>query len=53
MLESGGIFMTHRNTKDNNKRPEDNQAMNQLKNEAELQSKQNGKQPYSKKPDHL
>lgn len=53
MLESGGIFMTHRNTKDNNKRPEDNQAMNQLKNEAELESKQKGKQPFSKKPDHL
>lgn len=45
--------MTHRYTKDNNKRPEDNQAMNQLKNEAEREMKQKGKQPYSKKPDHL
>ncbi|MFD1357254.1 hypothetical protein ACFQ4X_05020 [Fictibacillus halophilus] len=45
--------MTHRYTKDDNKRSEDNQAMNQLKNEAELEIKQKGKQPYSKKPDHL
>jgi hypothetical protein len=45
--------MTHRYTKDDNKRPEDNQAMNQLKNEAELEIKHKGKQPYSKKPDHL
>jgi hypothetical protein len=45
--------MTHRYTKDDNKRPEDNQAMNQLKNEAEHEIKQQGKQPYSKKPDHL
>lgn len=45
--------MTHRYTKDNNKKPEDNQAMNQLKNDAELEIKQKDKQPYSKKPDHL
>jgi hypothetical protein len=54
MLVTGGILtMTTRNTKDDHKRPEDNQAMNQLKNEAEMNIKQEGKQPYSKKPDHL
>lgn len=53
MLVTGGIIMTHRYTKDNNKRPEDNQAMNQLRNEAEREKKHKGKQPYSKEPDHL
>ncbi|MBU9711466.1 DUF3941 domain-containing protein [Evansella tamaricis] len=42
-------------TKDNNKRPHDNQALNEHKNERERENKQ--KQPqkksYSKKTDHL
>ncbi|MCM3719082.1 DUF3941 domain-containing protein [Fictibacillus phosphorivorans] len=43
----------HRYTKDDDKKPVDNQARNKLNNVAEHEIREKGKQPYSKKPDHL
>ncbi|MFC7371769.1 hypothetical protein ACFQPF_08775 [Fictibacillus iocasae] len=44
--------MTAKRTSDNDKKRFDNQAENQLKNEAYEQNKASGKHSYSKKADH-
>ncbi|MDN4523702.1 DUF3941 domain-containing protein [Fictibacillus fluitans] len=45
--------MTHKYTKDDNKKKEDHQAENQLKNKAERENKSAGKHSFSKETDHL
>ncbi|WHY74146.1 DUF3941 domain-containing protein [Fictibacillus enclensis] len=45
--------MAHKYTKDDDKRKQDHQAENQLKNEAEQQNEKAGKHSFSKETDHL
>ncbi|MDN4073735.1 MULTISPECIES: DUF3941 domain-containing protein [Fictibacillus] len=45
--------MTHKYTKDDNKKKHDHQADRQLKNQAEHENKMAGKHSYSKEADHL
>ncbi len=50
----GGISMTHQPTKDNNKKPVDNNAKIEHKNLQEKENRQTtNKHSYSKKTDHL
>lgn len=47
----GGISLS--NTKDNDKKKRDNQAVQELKNHMEEQNIKHGSRQYSKKTDHL